>query len=77
MNLSFTCNFTFITTIFFQHCYQTYYDYLLKMGQMDKEKAVFEQLTLSNFKQWSSTALKTFNNYTLIMSNNSGNIRIS
>ena len=43
---------------------------------MDKEKAVFEQLTLSNFKQWSSTALKAFNNYTVIMSNNSGNIRI-
>ena len=30
---------------------------------MDKEQAVFEQLTLSNFKKWSSKALKTFNNY--------------
>ena len=25
---------------------------------MDKEQAVFEQLTLSDFKKWSSTALK-------------------
>ena len=25
---------------------------------MDKEQAAFEQLTLSNFKKWSSTALK-------------------
>ena len=32
---------------------------------MDKE-----QLTLSDFKKWSSTALKTFNNYTIIMTNN-------
>ena len=26
---------------------------------MDEEQAVFEQLTLSDFKKWSSTALKT------------------
>ena len=44
---------------------------------MDKEQAVFEQLTLSNFKKWSSTALKTFNNYTIIMTNNSDKIKIS
>ena len=25
---------------------------------MDEEQAVFEQLTLSDFKKWSSTALK-------------------
>ena len=25
---------------------------------MDEDKAVFEQLTLSDFKKWSSTALK-------------------
>ena len=47
------------------------------MGCMDKEQAVFEQLTLSNFKKWSSTALKTFNNYTIIMTNNSDKIKIS
>ena len=30
---------------------------------MDEEEAVFEQLTLNDIKMWSSTALKTFNNY--------------
>ena len=44
---------------------------------MDKKQAVFEQLTLSDFKMWSSTALKTFNNYTIIVTNNSDKIRIS
>ena len=34
----------------------------LKMGRMDEEQAVFEQLTLSDLEKWSSTALKTFNN---------------
>ena len=43
---------------------------------MDEEQAVFRQLTLSNFKKWSFTALKTFNNSTIIMTNNSGKIRI-
>ena len=28
------------------------------MGRTDKEQVVFEQLTLSDFKKWSSTALK-------------------
>ena len=42
---------------------------------MDKEQAVFEQLILSNFKKWSSSALKTFNNYTTTMTNNSGQIK--
>ena len=36
-----------------------YCDYLLKMGCMEEEQAAFEQLTLRNFKKWSSTALKT------------------
>ena len=45
--------------IIFQQYYQSYCDYLLKMGRMDEEQAVFEQLTLSDFKKWSSTALKT------------------
>ena len=44
---------------------------------MDEEQAVFELLTLSDFKKWSSTALKTFDNYTIIMTNNSDKIRIS
>ena len=43
---------------------------------MDEEYAVFEQLTLSDFKKWISTALNTFNNYTIIMTNNSDKIRI-
>ena len=38
---------------------------------MYKEQAVFEQLTLSDFKKWSSSASKTFNNYTITMTNNS------
>ena len=41
------------------------------MGRMDKEQAVFEQLTLGDFKKWSSTVLQTFNNYARIMTNNS------
>ena len=36
---------------------------------MDKKQAVFEQLSLSDFKTWSSTALKTFNNYNEIITN--------
>ena len=28
---------------------------------MNKEQAVFEQLTLRDFKKWNSTALKKFN----------------
>ena len=46
-------------------------NYLLKMGCMDKEQAVFEQITLSDLKNSSSTALKTFSNYTIIRTNNS------
>ena len=63
--------------IIFQHYYQSHCDYLLKMGRIDKEQAIFEQLTLSDFKKWSSTALKTFNNYAIIMTNSGGKIRIS
>ena len=37
--------------IIFQHYYQPYCDYLLKMGPMDEEKAVFQQLTLGDFKK--------------------------
>ena len=43
---------------------------------MDKEQAVSEQLSLSDLK-WSCTTLNTFNNYTIIMTNNSDKIRIS
>ena len=38
---------------------------------MDEEQVVSEELTLGDFKKWSSTALKTFNNSTIIMTNNS------
>ena len=41
---------------------------------MDEEQPVFEQLT--KFKKWSSATLKAFNNYTIIMTNNSDNIII-
>ena len=47
------------------------------MGYIDKEKTVLEQLTLNNFKKWSSTELKTVNNYIIIMTNISYKIRIS
>ena len=36
---------------------------------MDKKQAVFEQLSLSDFKTWNSTALKTFNNYNETITN--------
>ena len=77
LNLSFTSNFTLTQqNIIFQHYYLSYCDYLLKMGRMDKERAVFEQLALSEFKKLSSTALKIFNNYTVILTSNSDKIRI-
>ena len=41
---------------------------------MDEEKAVFEQLTLSDFTKWNSATLKIFDNYT-IMTKHSGKIR--
>ena len=44
---------------------------------MNKSQGVFEQLTLSDFKKWISTALKTFNNCTTKMTSNSDKIRIS
>ena len=62
--------------IIYQHCYPSYCNYLLKMVHMDEDQAVFEQLSLSDFKKRSSTALKTFNNYTIIMTKNSDKIRI-
>ena len=30
---------------------------VLKMSRMDQEQAAFEQITLHNFKKWSSAAL--------------------
>ena len=44
---------------------------------MGKDQAVFEQLTLSEFKNCSFTTLKTFNYHIIIMTNNSDKIRIS
>ena len=35
----------------------------MKMGRIVEEQALFEQLTLSDFKKWSFAALKAFNNY--------------
>ena len=66
--------------LIFQHYYQSYRNYLLSLGRMDGEQAAFELLILSDFKKCSSTALKTLNNYTIIMTNNTNNsdkIRLS
>ena len=63
--------------IIFQHYYHSQCNYLLKIGGIDKEQAVFEQLILNNFKKGSSTVLKTFNNYTMTLISNSYKIRIS
>ena len=38
-------------------------DYLVKMGRMDKEQTLFEQITLSDFKKWSTTALQTLSQF--------------
>ena len=35
------------------------------MSHVDEEQAVFEKLTLNDFKKYSSTAFKTFNNYSI------------
>ena len=43
----------------FQHYYQSYWNYLLKMGSTDEEKAVFVQLTLSHLKMLVSAASRT------------------
>ena len=47
------------------------------MGRMDEEQALFEDLSLRDFKDRSFTAIKTFNNSATIMGNNSDKIRIS
>ena len=44
---------------------------------MDEEEVIFEQLTLSDFKMWSSTVLKSCNNYDVILANNTDNMRVS
>ena len=46
------------------------------MGRMDEEQAVFEQLTLSDFKMWSSTAVNNFYNHTILMTENGDRMRI-
>ena len=46
------------------------------MGDIEEEQSVFQQLTLSDFRKWSSTALNNFNNYTIIVTNNIDNTRI-
>ena len=47
------------------------------MGCLNKEQAVFEQLTISDLKEWRSLVLKNFNNYTTTMTSNSEKIIIS
>ena len=41
---------------------------------MVEEQAVFEQLTWSKFKIWSSTPLKTVNNYSIRIAKNTDNV---
>ena len=60
-----------------QYCYQSCCNYFLKMGHMYKEQALCEQSTLSDLRKWSAAALRTFNNYTIIMTNNGDSIIIS
>ena len=45
-----------------------------KMSYVDEEQAVLEWVTLSDFKRWSSTTFKTFDNYTIVKNNNTDNI---
>ena len=69
LNLFFTCNLTFNTT---EQSFPTLLAvmwHLSKMSRMDDEIPVFEQLNLSDFKMCSSTVLKTFNNYNIIITN--------
>ena len=47
------------------------------MDYVYEQPVASEQLTLSEAKKWSSTALKNFDNYTIIMTNNDDNRRIS
>ena len=75
MNLSFSCNVIFYTTKYY---FSTLLPVILQlfMGRMNEEQIVFEQLTLSDFKKLSSTALNTFNGSTIIMTNNNDKIVI-
>ena len=43
---------------------------------MNEEQDVFEQFSSSNFKLWSSSALKTLNNCSIVMANNNDNKKI-
>ena len=55
---------------------KSYCVYSLKLSHVDEEQTVFDHLTLSNFKMWSSIALKASCNYSIRMTNNSDNIKI-
>ena len=46
------------------------------MDHMNKEHAVFEQLTLRDFKKWNTLALNKFNSQTLIKMKKGENIII-
>ena len=60
-DLTFTRNFTFNLTFFFQHYWHTYCDYLWK----NELHGWREKLTLSDFKMWSFMELETFNNFSI------------
>ena len=47
------------------------------MSLMDEEQTVFRQFAFRKFKTWSSITSKTFNNYSMLMTDNSDNLEIS
>ena len=70
LNLTFTFNFIF--NVIKQCLLLTFMLWLFakkKKSRMDEEQSVFKLLTLNDFKISSSTALKTFNNSSIIMTN--------
>ena len=47
------------------------------MSRVNKMQVILEQITINDVKVWSSKALKTFNNYSVTMTDTNDNIRIS
>ena len=57
----------------YQHYKQSYCDNLSKMSRMVKEQTILEQLALIVLKISSSTAVTTFNNCSILTTNNNDN----
>ena len=74
----------FYLQLYFQHNKTVFFNTIdihiaihKKLRRMTEEQAVFGQSALRDFKIRSSTALNTFNNFRIIMTNISNNIRIA